>query len=133
MDDASKKRPEPGDVIGGRFEVRRLVAIGALGKLDERCISNQCGGSHYHCPSCGAVVSMCGHDEAGCERERAAGRDLPAWVDDDEDELANYDPCAELGGAPCERCGQPQDPWRFSRLCQACIWDEWPQSPKTSP
>jgi hypothetical protein len=71
---------KPGDLVGGRFEVQRLVAVGALGQLDPRCTSNQCGGQHYHCPYCGAVVSMCGHDEDGCHRAREAGWDLPAWV-----------------------------------------------------
>lgn len=71
----------PGNLVGGRFRLGRLVATGALGNLDPRCTSNQCSGGHYHCPYCGAVVSMYGHDEDGCERERAAGRDLPAWAD----------------------------------------------------
>jgi hypothetical protein len=41
----------------------------------------------------------------------------------EDDELRDYDPTQEGGGGPCERCGYEQEPWRFSRLCQACIWD----------
>ncbi len=40
-----------------------------------------------------------------------------------EDELRDFDPCAEGGGQPCERCGYVQEPWRYSRFCQGCIWD----------
>jgi hypothetical protein len=40
------------------------------------------------------------------------------------DELRDFDPTRELGGGPCKRCGYPQPPWRFSQLCQACIWDD---------
>lgn len=42
---------------------------------------------------------------------------------DEEDELRDFDPTKEGGGGPCERCGYQQEPWRFSRFCQACIWD----------
>lgn len=48
----------------------------------------------------------------------------PTPAEQIEDELADYDPLQEGGGGPCERCGYVQDPWRYSRLCQACIWDE---------
>jgi hypothetical protein len=40
------------------------------------------------------------------------------------DELRDFDPCAEGGGGPCERCGRRFEPWVYARLCQACVWDE---------
>lgn len=70
---------QPGDIVGGRFRIGALVAINVIGR-DEKCKSIQCGGSHYHCPRCGAVVSMCGHDESACDQARVLGTDDPDWV-----------------------------------------------------
>jgi hypothetical protein len=42
----------------------------------------------------------------------------------DFDEERDFDPTQEGGGDPCERCGVRQEPWRYSRLCQGCIWDD---------
>lgn len=52
----------------------------------------------------------------------AAKADCEKQADSD-NELRDFDPCAEGGGQWCEGCGQPQEPWRFSRFCQACLWD----------
>jgi hypothetical protein len=40
-----------------------------------------------------------------------------------DENLDNFDPAQEGGGDPCRSCGRKQDPWRYSRYCQACIWD----------
>jgi hypothetical protein len=52
----------------------------------------------------------------------AAKADCEQAADGDH-ELDDFDPCAEGGGALCEGCAQPQEPWRYSRFCQACLWD----------
>jgi hypothetical protein len=47
-----------------------------------------------------------------------------AFVDDDEDELRDFDPAQEGGGGPCAGCGREMPPWRYSSICQGCAWDE---------
>lgn len=42
---------------------------------------------------------------------------------EDEDELRDFDPCAEVAANDANGCGQLQAPWRYSRFCQACLWD----------
>jgi hypothetical protein len=41
----------------------------------------------------------------------------------DDEDLSGFDPTKEGGGGPCERCGRRFEPWMYSALCQACIWD----------
>lgn len=48
------------------------------------------------------------------------------------EDLSDFDPLAEGGGQPCERCGRQQEPWRYSRVCQGCLWNER-QSPVLEP
>jgi hypothetical protein len=67
--------------VAGRFELGELVAYGVVGR-GPYCDDVQCGGIHYHCSSCGAVTSMCGHvDPTDCERAKATGRDHPEFVE----------------------------------------------------
>lgn len=58
------------------------------------------------------------------EREHLPEATDPTPAEQIEDELADFDPTQEGGGQPCERCGGWQEPWRYSRLCQGCIWDD---------
>jgi hypothetical protein len=41
-----------------------------------------------------------------------------------DEDLRGFDPTKEGAGGPCARCGREQEPWRYSDVCQACLWDE---------